>query len=283
MGCFRIASVLLLGGLGSAQSQPSPEINPDIRLELRTRGNQQTFRIGEIIPLELRFSSIVENKYRLDTRSGDLTGRVDMERYAVEPHSGWCDPLDPYFRIAEIIEGGSESIRVLTADSFLVATDLNEWVRFDQPGQYRVTVTSWRVFASSRHSPLAIVSDPVLLTIVAPTPEWQQTTLSDVITTLAQSLVSRLVGLPNNPQDRREAIRVLRFLGTAGAARELAQLIDDTYCGNEDCLLGLAGSPVRKVAFDELSKVLPHSRHAHEIRWAHLMSFLATPEDEGYR
>jgi hypothetical protein len=99
------------------------------------------------------------------------------------------------------------------------------------------------------------VSNPVLLTIVAPTPDWQHETLDDALAVLSQSYeISALLGLPS-PRGRREALRVLRFLGTAEAARELAHLIDDRDCGNGDCLLGLAGSPARKVALEELSKV----------------------------
>ena len=280
MRFVRIAWALLIGAFGTARAQSSPEASPRPRLEVRTRGNQQTFRIGEAIPLELQFSSAAENKYHIETRSSDRTGRLDLEAYAVEPRSGWRDPLGLYFRTAEIIGGGLESSQILGGEAFPIAADLNEWVRFEQPGQYRVTITSWRVFESSPSSPLALVSSPVLLTIVAPTPEWQQETFRRAAAVLAQSYqISTLLGLPS-PQGRRDAMRVLRFLGTAEAARELAHRIDDRDCGR-DCLLGLAGSPAREVAFQELRKVLPDSRHAHEIRWTQLMSVLGAPEDPG--
>lgn len=84
-----------------AQAQSgTPPATPGVRLEVRTRGDQRTFRIGEIIPLELRFSSTIENRYRFDTQYGYRTDGQGpgIETFAVEPRSGWQDPLDLYYR-----------------------------------------------------------------------------------------------------------------------------------------------------------------------------------------
>ena len=296
MGRFRIAWVLLLGGLGHAQSQPSPEVGPDVRLEVRTRGNQSIFRIGEIIPLELRFSSTVESKYLLEMRTADRSGRISADTYAVEPRSGWRDSLGDYFRTGAFMAGGIGPVdRMLTADPITIAADLNEWVRFDRPGQYRVAVTSRRVtipnlrryelkpdgsVGLSGNAPLAVVSNPVLLTVIAPPPEWQQTTLRAALAELGEP-VSAPPGAYTPA--RRDAIRVLRFLGTAEAAHELAQRIYDPICVYGDCELGLAGFHARKLALEELSKELRESGRFQDTRWSHVMSVLATPEDVGGR
>jgi hypothetical protein len=254
----------------------APPATPGVRLEVRTRSDQRTFRIGEIIPLELRFSSTIENKYQLETRNSDRSGRLDTETYSVEPRSGWQDPLDLYYRTAVFIGGGLGTMRWLSTESVPITADLNEWVRFDQPGDYRLTVKSRRVrdVAMGSDHP-AVRSNEVLLNIVAATPEWQEETLRQSLAVLAKSTPVR----PHQagaPDPARDAIRTLRFLGTAAAAREMAHCVSD-----RDCELGLAGTPVREAALDEMNKLIRDSVIAEDDRIRILMSVLATPNGPG--
>jgi len=96
----------------AALCQPQAPV-PDVQLEVRTLNNQRTFRIGEIIPLELRFTSTVENQYRLDTRNGDRSGRLNSETYTAEPRSGWQDPLDLFYRTGSSIGRAGEHMDAL--------------------------------------------------------------------------------------------------------------------------------------------------------------------------
>jgi hypothetical protein len=115
----------------------------------------------------------------------------------------------------------------------------------------------------------------VLLNIVAATPEWQEETLRQALAVLAKSAPVR----PHQPRaldPAWDAIRTLRFLGTAAAAREMAHRVNDP-----DCVLGLAGSPAREAALDEMNKLLRDSVIAEDGRIRILMSVLATPNGPG--
>ena len=265
----------LLGiGLALSQSvllqvraQPvAPSPAPNVKLEVRTRDNQKTFRMGEIIPLELRFSSTVQ--HQMDGRNYDRSGRLDLETYTVEPRSGWKDPLDLYFRTVASIGGGTGAIYALSSEPILIIAELNEWVRFEHAGEYRVTVQSSRV----RGEP--VVSNQVWLTIVDPTPEWQEETLKTALAALAASAPAWPFG-SGVSDPGRNAIRTLRFLGTPAAAREMAHRVTDI-----DCVLGLAGSPARKAALDEMNRLLRDSTVVADGWITHLMSVLETPQNE---
>jgi hypothetical protein len=283
---FAVGLMLFQEGHWPAQAQSGAVLaTPGIRLEVRARSDQRTFRIGEIIPLELRFSSTIGDKYRLSTQHGDRSGRNNMDTYAVEPRSGWQDPLDLYYRTGVFIGGGIGGIAWLSAESILITADLNEWVRFDQPGDYRLTVKSRRVRDDGmRSDQLVVESNEVLLHIIAATPEWQEETLREALAVLAKSAPVR----PHQPgtlDPAWDAVRTIRFLGTAAAAREMAHRVERDVpfrsAGDEECLLGLAASPAREAALDEMNKLLPSSSIAEDAHIKILMSVLATPSGPG--
>jgi hypothetical protein len=253
---------------------------PDVKLEVRTRNNQRTFRIGEIIPLDLRFSSTVENKYRLYTQNGDGSGRLNMETYTAEPRSGWQDPLDLFYRTGAFAGGGLGNIWMLSDKPFLITAELNEWMRFDRPGEYRLTVTSARVRdALSRSTVSNVASNEVLLTIIDATPEWQEETLRKALATLAVSAPVQPYDW-NQPDPGRDAIRTVRFLGTPAAARELAfRFSKGAFRVNNmdiDCVLGLAGSPAHQAALDEMKKALQDDPPLAGDGWIQLLMMVLT-------
>ena len=51
------------------------------------------FRIGEIIPLKLSFSSAARSRYQINTAQYDRSGRMDYERFELSPADGAVDPL----------------------------------------------------------------------------------------------------------------------------------------------------------------------------------------------
>jgi hypothetical protein len=67
-------------------------------LRVRTHGDQSTFHIGEVVPLELAFTNTSGEGYQLDTASYDRSGRLNEEKFVVEPGAGWDDPLALYYR-----------------------------------------------------------------------------------------------------------------------------------------------------------------------------------------
>jgi len=131
-------------------SGQSPESTPsDIHFSVRTRGGQLVFRVGEVIPLELSFSSAAPKIYQLDMATYDRSGRLNAERFTVQPSSGWKDPLSLYFHsLGAIIGGGLRGSRVLSAEPIVIPLELNEWVQFNAPGDTvlesrRVAFPNW--------------------------------------------------------------------------------------------------------------------------------------------
>src|SRR5687767_6749975 len=52
---------------------------PGVRFDLRTASGQTRFRVGEPIPIELRFSSSVAGTYGLDAALYDRSGRLQTD------------------------------------------------------------------------------------------------------------------------------------------------------------------------------------------------------------
>jgi hypothetical protein len=114
-------------------------------------------------------------------------------------------------------------------------------------GQYRVTITSARVSQLSgqvEHGWVSVTSNELLLTIVPATPEWQQETLQHALVALSGSRPTAAQA-SGQSDPRRDAVKVLRYLGTPAAAREMARRLNDPYCAS-DCTFGLIGSPARE-------------------------------------
>src|SRR5262249_48771620 len=114
----------------------------DVRLEVHVKNDQSTFFIGQIIPIELLFSSSTPKAYQLDLANYDRSGRMSIEQFRVEPSLGWADPIASYLGG---IGGGLRGIGPLSNEPTTIELQLNEWIRFDKPGQYKVHVTSHRV------------------------------------------------------------------------------------------------------------------------------------------
>jgi hypothetical protein len=88
-----IALIILQAAASLMYAQSEPKKLSDVSLSIRTRSDQASFCIGEVIPLELSFTTSTENKYKLNTASYDHRGRLGMESFRVEPRSGWSDPV----------------------------------------------------------------------------------------------------------------------------------------------------------------------------------------------
>src|SRR5271156_4125541 len=81
---------------------------------------------------------------------------------------------------------------VLSPAPTVMHLNLNEWVRFDQPGSYTVVVTSRRIGDSldanrtiSHRSDLILKSNPIHLKIVPANSTWQKAKLAAIIDELS--------------------------------------------------------------------------------------------------
>ncbi len=274
-----VAFILLQSAISLTLAQAKPEILSDVNLSVHTHDAQTTFRIGKVIPLELSFTSSVENKYQLDMATYDRSGRLNEESFSVEPQAGWVDPLDLYFRsFGGFMGGGIRGMEVLSAKPVIVYLELNEWVRFDKPGEYRIKVSSSRVMPFDRAlgRNTTVVSNELMLTIIDATPDWQQQTLKSALTVLNGSPGGW--ELPVGRDSQRDAIKALRYLGTADAAREMAHHVQ-----LPDCRLGLAGSPARAAGLEEMKGLLTDPNIAVDGNFLTTMSVLALPDGPGER
>jgi hypothetical protein len=244
-----------------AQNHPPAENLPDSDApQLHLSSNASTYQQGELIQLTLSFTSKIPNRYRLNLASYDRGGRMFYEGFDVHPVDGTKDPLLVYFLSRfGLFLGGLTNFEFLSKKPIVIPLDLNEWVRFDKPGKYRITVQSTRVNDTTigdkeYGTPVEIESNTIELQILAPDPAWQQAQLREILAKLGHPPSARWASMP---VPTSIAMRRLRYLGTADAARELAQHISDEQSGiSALCLFGLIGSPNRTVGLEELRKLL---------------------------
>src|SRR5215469_2152764 len=154
---------------------------PSAQLHVATDTGATTFHLGERISLQLDFSAPADAHLGVTTASYDRSGRLGIESYEVSPSSGFVDPLAAYFA-AGFIGGGLSGMAELSSKPYTMHRNLNEWVRFDSPGDYVVVVHSTRVFsldkANLHTQEMTVTSNPIKLHIIAATAEWQKATLS---------------------------------------------------------------------------------------------------------
>lgn len=210
-----------------------------VKLTVRTAGDQTTFHIGEAIQLELSFTSDTPNTYQISTASHDRSSGLAVESFQVEPTTGWDDPLALYFQsYGGFIGSGLSGVQKLSTQPAVIRHHLNEWVRFNQPGRYRVVVTSTRV----RGADAGPLSGELTLTIIPATPEWQAATLDQARALLAHAPAPE------------QAVATVRYLGTPAAAREMARGLADQSAYQYK--LGLAGTPAKDDALKAMHELL---------------------------
>lgn len=111
--------------------------------------------------------------------------------------------------------GGMYTVQELSGKPYTMHLDMNEWVRFDTPGDYTVVLHSSRVFKAGKSpffsDPQSVTSNPIKLHIIPATPEWQKATLARAEHALA---VKREPFRPAS-EEVKGAIGDVRFLDSA--------------------------------------------------------------------
>jgi hypothetical protein len=131
--------------------------------------------------------------------------------------------------------------------------DLNEWVRFDRPGHYRLNVKSDRVIAGrdeKKHTMgehVQVSSNIVEFDILPRNSDWAE-----------QQVAAAVAGLRSQDDEkRREAARALRYLGTNSAVDVMVPGIRGDENGFDgEFEFGLIGAPDRKYVVDAMHKQL---------------------------
>ena len=236
------------------------------------------FRQGEIVALIAKYQARVRGKYLLDNRSYDRSGRLEgMEVFCIEPAVG-IDPLRDYFNSAEFfIEGGLSSEEGLGPASRDVDIELNEWESLP-PGSYRLSIIGYRISVGSEkdvHSwdgnPIPLRSNTIEFRVIAADPEWQSAQLAEAVGVLDSPA--------STDDEKRHAARVLRFLGSEEATRELVR----RYWSWDQNLdwefeAGLFGSPYSATAINAMRALV--KRRPNQARWE-FVDTLVTLELQG--
>ncbi len=239
-------------GVAAAQAKVGAPPS-DVSLRIRFKEPRTRYVQGETITIVLEYASATPSKYGGSTSSYDRSGRLNrIESYLVTPREGTRDPLAIYYGagVFPLPGGGLSSWFTLGSKSFTLERDLNEWVRFDRPGTYSISVASTRV-GLARSDPrgfpsyekfIPLTSNSLELEIVAPSGEWQSKQL-------------RLITADLDSADSTKSLaarRALRFLGTRGAALEMARrtILGQSYG------LELAASPFLEDATAEMERLI---------------------------
>jgi hypothetical protein len=210
-------------GNTSAQAQ-------GISLRIETETGQTQFRIGEAIGLKLTF----ENSSPETAGNGDwmvaITGRdrsvlaLGRDRFLTLPEAGTSDPLS--YRLGEPIAYSGPGGIFLHGKTALAQVDLNQWVRFGNPGHYRVRAEfhATGVFHADRaqREDIVLDSNDIGIDIVAADAAWQAEQLQRDIATLN--------AVPEKPDNqsfdaRMNAARRISYLDTPGSVREAGRLL----------------------------------------------------------
>lgn len=241
--------------------------SPDVRLQVQTESSRTQFRIGEIIPLNLSFTSSAVRKYQLNMAAYDRSGRMSYEKFMVEPDGASSDPLRAYFAYGGFMEGGLTNFKFLSQEPTVISLDLNEWVRFDRPGKYRLRIVSNRVGELTQDKSYAdrsldLISNELQLTIVPANRSWQDATLKKAVATLDASKVAGSNANVVETKDRQAALKTLRYLCTPEALKEMAR----RFRGEDSeadfmYMFGLVGSPYHELALAEMQRLLNAPDH----------------------
>src|SRR3989441_983545 len=273
-----IFSILcFLGGALAAQSKSSLDSN--VVLQVTIAGNQQEFHIGETIPLRLSFKTPAKDTYEVNTAQHDRNGRMNYERFVLSPAEGAVDPLPAYNGSM----GGLTGYHFLSPEPWTIKLNLNEWIRFTQPGVYRLVVTSNRVSERDRSNPLGaspvtVRSNEIVLKIVPANAAWQKQVYDEVVAVLDGRAPTKREQMEQYTDSRRQAIETLRFLGSADATRELAKRMRGENSDGLDylCTLGLISSPERAVARSALEEALADPDHPIDSNFLYTLRMLSS-------
>lgn len=224
-----------------------------VQLTIHFAGDRNQFSQGEVIELELVFSSPEPETYTVSTRSYDRSGRLDIDKIRITPDTR--DPLRDYYTglLGGFLGGGLSGSKNLGEEPYVYRMEINEWAAFDRPGRYTVEISSSRVTRrdspAGKRVPLELRSNRLEFEIVEADVAWQVRSLAEAVATLDSAT--------SDDAQRRHARRVIRFLDSPPAVAELVRRLGSPEETDRwEWKAGLLGSRHRSAAIEELERGL---------------------------
>jgi hypothetical protein len=227
-----------------------------------------TFYLGEAIPVELRFTAGEPNAFVANTG-------LSEEQFTADPAAS----VDTRRR-GRIITGPLAT-KPLSTTPLSIEETLNEELRFQKPGIYRVYATSYRVTRlpagpGTHITPLKLVSNSLTLQILEPPPGW----ISEQIAGAKKELDAA----GDNNSERLRATRALRVLDTPEAAAELARrLANGQNVDTEEAWRAMMESPYRAELLPVLEQMLSLPARAVTTRDLDMLGQVADMEEAARR
>ncbi|HEV2493368.1 MAG TPA: hypothetical protein VG204_09915 [Terriglobia bacterium] len=266
------------------QNVPSGEATSGVRLQLRLTVPATKFHQGELIPLELSYTSDTPKRYQIETSLQRICGQGPAQ-FIVTPSESTHDPERTYRASTGGGCGGdfATGIGWLSPTPAKVPAILNEFIAIDRPGHYHLEVISRQVSDAdgsvSRPVPLTLQSNQVQFEIVAADPVWQRAEINHIRDVLDHTPPSDGF-FPGTP--RTDAVEALRFLTSEDAAREMARrLRGEESSVDFEYLLGLVDSPQRAAATYEMNELLQDPDFPVSDRFFQTLGILAL-DPQGY-
>lgn len=254
--CFGQTPKLAEEDFDALQARQSTENPEGVQFRIRFKNDQTTFHHGELMKIELQFSSDLPDQYIVNNRGYDRSGRLNMDEYHLDRREGVEDPLHEYLStVGGMMGGGLFSTPQLGEKPVVIEQDINEWFRFGKPGKYRLYVRSPRVGKGkditdslSRTNVSWIASNILEFEILPADPGWLSSKLQEAIS---------LIDSTQNGEDQRSGCRLLRFLDSRAAVTEMIRRFnaEDSPCRSE-FEFGLVSFSDRSYVIEEMEKRL---------------------------
>jgi hypothetical protein len=219
----------------------------DVDFTIKFKNDQTKFRQGQIIPIELRFSTASGDRYNFLNRTYDRSGRLYLDGFVIDKAEKTFDPLYDYFHRGGMFSmGGLFSVPTLGSAPQIIDYELNDYLSFKEPGKYRIYIASPRVSVKKEKkddianamfgSAIMLASNILEFEILPADEKWQAEKFAE--------------GVKSN-------CKILRYLGTKAAAKEMLIRFSrgDKSC-EFDNYIGLFGSPERQFIVNEMEQML---------------------------
>lgn len=217
---YWLLAAVLLPVLGAAQQPVAPPL-PGLIVRLRTKSGATAFPLGTRIQLVVSFQASIPGRYSFGLSDGRRVQGCSVSKPVVSPDEGWHDPLAALHRTGNADFGTDCMLRLgqLTMQETDQTLELNQWVRFDQPGSYTVTVRNQGIILDRRGGEhLDVMSEPLRLTLTAQPPGWYDAELARMTSELTVNLARDNTA---SNADLNAAVQALASLGGPRAARAL--------------------------------------------------------------